>query len=38
VIAILCVHSIFILGGCFWRKAAIVKILLVWFTAGHTIA
>ncbi len=38
VIAILCVHSIFILGGCFWRKAAIVKILLVWFTAGLTIA
>ena len=36
--AILFVHSLFILGGCFWRKAAIVKILLVWFMAGLTIA
>ncbi len=38
VMAILCVHSLFILGGCFWRKAAIVKILLVWFVVGLTIA
>lgn len=38
VMAILCVHSLFILGGCFWRRAAIVKILLVWFVAGLTIA
>ena len=38
VMAILFGHSLFILGGCFWRKAAIVKILLVWFMAGLTIA
>ncbi len=38
VAAFLFAHSLFILGGCFWRKAAIIKIWITQIVATSAIA